>query len=455
MAHCTRHVLLLLLLARVAGPEGAASSAAQQPTPAGKAVMRLSLKEAVETALAPEGNVRVRMAEEAVRQAAARSAQSRSALLPHLEASVTQQNLTRNLDAFGIRVRGPVPLIPPFVGPFNVFDARATATQTIFDFSSIRGYQASRAGVRQARAESEAAQDQVRGQVARFYLNAERADARLEAAKANVALAEALLKLAADQKEAGTGTGIEVTRARVQLADERQRLLVAGDQGTRAHLELLKAMGLSLDAEVELTEPLAYKAADAVTLEQAIRRAQELRADWKAQQQREESAGLQQSAARTERLPSLAAFADYGTIGSSIQNTVPTRLYGVTLRIPVFDGGRLEGRRGESAAQYSQERLRTRDLRQQMELEIRLAVDSLRSAEEQVKVAEDGLLLAEQELAQAQRRYKAGMAPGIEVTDAQTRLQRAKENRIDALFSHNLARIELALAMGNIRSIIQ
>jgi len=47
------------------------------------------------------------------------------------------------------------------------------------------------------------------------------------------------------------------------------------------------------------------------------------------------------------------------------------------------------------------------------------------------------------------------MAPGIEVTDAQTRLQRAKENRIDALFSHNLARIELALAMGNIRSIIQ
>jgi len=447
----------LLLFAHVAGLEGAAEEAAQQPAPAGKAVLRLSLKEAVETALAPEGNVRVQMAREAVRQAAARSAQSRSALLPHLEASVTQQNLTRNLDAFGIRVRGPVPgfAIPPFVGPFDVFDARATATQTIFDFSSIRGYQASRAGVRQARAESEAAQDQMRGQVARSYLNAERADAGLETAKANVALAEALLNLAADQKEAGTGTGIEVTRARVQLAHERQRLLVAEEARARAHLELLKAMGLPLDAEVELTEPLAHKAAEPVTLEEAIRRAQELRADWKAQQQREESARLQQSAARTERLPSLAAFADYGTIGSSIQHAVPTRVYGVTLRIPVFDGGRLEGRRGESAAQYSQERLRARDLRQQMELEIRLALDSLRSAEEQVKVAEEGLVLAEQELAQAERRYKAGMAPGIEVTDAQTRFQRAKENRIDALFSHGLARIELATAMGNIRSIIQ
>jgi len=47
------------------------------------------------------------------------------------------------------------------------------------------------------------------------------------------------------------------------------------------------------------------------------------------------------------------------------------------------------------------------------------------------------------------------MAPGIEVTDAQTRFQRANENRIDALFSHGLARIELATAMGNLRSIIQ
>jgi len=39
-----------------------------------------------------------------------------------------------------------------------------------------------------------------------------------------------------------------------------------------------------------------------------------------------------------------------------------------------------------------------------------LALDALHSAEEQVKVSKEGLELAENELAQARRRYEAGVA---------------------------------------------
>ena len=109
----------------------------------------------------------------------------------------------------------------------------------------------------------------------------------------------------------------------------------------------------------------------------------------------------------------------------------------------------------ETASQYREEEIRTQDLRRQIELEIRLALDGLRSAGEQVKAAEEGLTLAEGELAQAQRRYEAGMTTGLEVTDAQTRLQRARDNRISALANHSLARIDLAAAMGAIRSMTQ
>jgi outer membrane protein TolC len=72
-----------------------------------------------------------------------------------------------------------------------------------------------------------------------------------------------------------------------------------------------------------------------------------------------------------------------------------------------------------------------------------------------VKTAEEGLQLSEQELAQAERRYKAGVTNSVEVTDAQTRLSRARENRIDALYNYNLARIDLGTAMGNIENMIQ
>ena len=415
--------------------------------------LQLSLKQAVEIALGPEGNARVQLAEEMIRQAQARSAQSRAALLPDFEGSVGQQNLTRNLAAFGIRIQIPVPgfHFPELVGPFNVFDARATVTQNILDFSSIRRYQASRTGVELAKSESESTRSQVTDQVARAYLAGLRAEATFETAKANVELSDALLKLALNQKAAGTGTGIEVTRSQVQLANERQRLLVAENERERAHLELLRVLGLKLKAGLELTDKLSYVSVENIGLESAIQTALQSRPELKAQQRREENARLNHSAVKMERLPSLVAVADYGSIGSSIEHAFPTRTFGASLRVPVLDGGRRDARRAESLSQYRQERIRTSDLREQIELDIRLALDALRSAEAQVKAAEEGLSLAENELAQARRRYQAGVASGLEVTDAQTRLERARENRIAALFNHNLARIDLGTATGTIQ----
>ena len=48
----------------------------------------------------------------------------------------------------------------------------------------------------------------------------------LDTARSNVELSEALLKLAQNQKTAGTGTGIEVTRAQVQLSNDHGRLTI-------------------------------------------------------------------------------------------------------------------------------------------------------------------------------------------------------------------------------------
>jgi outer membrane protein TolC len=334
-------------------------------------------------------------------------------------------------------------------------DARATATQSVFDFSSWRRYQASKVGVSAARSDTDAAQEQVAAQVARAYLAAVKADTDVQTADANVTLSNAVLAQAENQKKAGTGTGIEVTRARVQLANDRQRLLVAENTRRNAHLQLLRAIGLRLDTVLELLDPLKYEPVDAETLQQAKADALRLRPDLKAQQEREDTARLSASATRLERLPSLAAFGDYGSIGTGIDNALPTRTYGISLRVPIFDGGRRDARRAESASQYRAEKIRTNDLKEQIELDVRLALDSLESAEEQVKVAKEGLDLAGNELTQARRRYDAGVANSLEVTDAQTRLERARDNQTAALYNYNLARLDLAQAMGRVRSTLQ
>lgn len=440
--------LLFLLVAPLA-------LAADQPD--GRGPLQLSLKRAVEIAISPEGNTNVQLAGEALKQARARSAQARSSLLPNVDSSIGARNATTSLAAMGISVMVPIPgfTFPTFVGPYTTMDARVTGTQTVFDFSSIRKFQASKVGVSASKSDLNSTEEQVAALVARAYLAAVRADADVETSQADVTLSQALLVQAENLKKAGTGTGIEVTRANVQLANDRQRLLVAENERRSAYLQLLRATGLRLDTQVELTWKLQYIPVDPMTLEQARAQALQARPDYEAQKAREVSARLSASGTRLERVPSVQAFGDYGAIGTGFDSAMPTRTVGVSLRVPLFDGGRRDARRVESVSQYRAEQERTSDLKEQIELDVRLALDALASADQQVRVAKDGLGLSESELAQARRRYEAGVASGIEVTDAQTRLARARDNQTEALYRYNAARIDLARAMGKVRQAVE
>ncbi|MGA2738211.1 MAG: TolC family protein [Bryobacteraceae bacterium] len=444
--------------------------------------LRLSLKRAVEIATSPEGNTYIQLSGESLRQAKSRSAEARSALLPDIEAQAEETTAMKSIAALGLDLATDTALlgaeknlnptlaniadpllndiikdIPRVVGPFNSVDVRARASWDAVDFSSIRRYQASRAAIRAASHDSANTDDSVSATVAKAYLAALRSDADVEAYQGNVALAEAVLKQSENQKAAGTGTGIDVTRAKVQLSNEKQHLLAVQNERSKAYLQLLRAMGMNLATELELTDKLSYAPTDAISVEQAQAEALKNRPDIKAQADREAAARLQANSVKLERLPNLIAYGDYGTTGTNgdIVSLLPTRDYGVALRVPIFDGGRRDARRAESASQFRQERLRTNDLHEQIELDIRTALDSLHSAEEQFKVAEEGLTLSDSELTQARRRFEAGFATNLEVTDAQTRLDRARDNRIDALFSYNVARIDLGRAMGNVRRMIQ
>jgi len=437
----------LLLLAAAWG------CAAEDPQ---RGPLPLSMKRAVELATSPEGNTNIQLSGEALKQAQSRKEQARAPLLPDVSASIGERNQTVNLAAMGITFNLPFGLtLPRLVGPFTTMDARVTGTQSVFDFSSIRRFQASKVGLAAARSDVANTEDVVAAQVARAYLAALKADADVETAQSNITLAEAVQKQAENQKAAGTGTGIEITRAKVQLANNRQQLLVAQNAQRAARLRLLRAMGMRLDTELQLTDKLAYVPVDAVTVEAARAMALKQRQDYQAQQDREAQARLSANATRMERLPTLQAFADYGSIGTGLDNALPTRTYGVSMRIPVFDGGRRDARRAESASQYRQEKVRSNDLKEQIELDVRLALDELTSAEDQVKVANEGLELANNELTQARRRYDAGVTNSLEVTDAQTRLERARDNQTSALYLYNVARLDLAQATGKVRSFVQ
>jgi len=453
-------VLLMAGLACLGQSQKAQSQTAQSQTQSqtslSQAAMPLSLKRAVDLALAPDGNVRVAMAQELIEQARTEQLEAKSPFLPDFDASLGDRRQTSNLQAFGFNFKFPIPgfSLPSIVGPYSVLDARLTAQQSIFNFSDRHKYQAAKITALATATDAASTRNSVSDEIARDYLAGLLADANRSTAQANVELSQALLKQAQQQKDAGTGTGIEVTRAEVQLANDRQSLIRAENDRTRAALTLLKAIGLKMDAPVSFSSKLEFKpvdtASDKVSNDALLEQARKARPEIKTQQQREDAARLSITAVKDERLPSLGAEADYGTIGSNLANAHPTYTMGVSLRVPIFDGGRREARIGESTSKFRQEQIHTRDIQQQIELQVRTALESLRSAAAEVQAATEGQTLSESELAQARRRYEAGVATSVEVTDAQTRLQRARDNLVKALYDHNVARLDLATATGTI-----
>jgi outer membrane protein TolC len=447
-----RPILLVVLSGCLAPAQN--TGPAQTPAPHAPAqnVIQLSLKKAVQIALTPEGSERLALALQTVKQSEQQTLEARSAFLPNLDGTVQERNQTTNLKTFGLNFQLPVPgfSFPALVGPFTVFDARVSVQQSVFSYADIKKYQASRAALAVSRSDADTTKNQVSEQVSRAYLACLRASSDLETAKADVDLSNALVALANRQKDAGTGTGIEITRQQVQLANDQQRLIVAQKNQRKAVMELLRAMGLTLDSPVEFTDRLAFNKVDVGTLEDSLKKATQSRPELAAEEHRQQYALLNNASITAERLPTVQAFGDYGSIGLQINNARPTREYGIEMKVNLFDGFRRDARRAESLSQYQQEKIRLRDLQQQVELDVREAIDSLHSSEAEVQTAADGLMLANNELAQAQRRYQAGVTNSIEVTDAQTRLDRARDNQIVALYDYNLARIDLATATGTI-----
>jgi outer membrane protein TolC len=119
------------------------------------------------------------------------------------------------------------------------------------------------------------------------------------------------------------------------------------------------------------------------------------------------------------------------------------------INIPVFAGNRVHADVLEADAQLRQARSQLGDLRGQIDYQVRTALLDLSAAAEQVEVARSSVDLAEQALAQSQDRFTAGVADNLEVVQAQESVAGAHESYIQSLYAHNLAKVELAYAIGD------
>lgn len=419
---------------------GAARIATNQPA-------ALSFEQAIQLAIG--NNLATLRAHEQRNEARGLRQQSLAPLLPNVSGVAYQANVTQNLVALGFQP-GTFPGFNSFfLGPFKNFDARLFMRQTLFDLSAIRNYQAGNAVVRTAELREALAREQVANGAGLIYLEALRADRSVVSAQANVELAQALLKLAQDQRDAGIATGVDVTRAQTRLAERQVSLAQAQTTSEQARLNLQRVVGLPLGEPLTLTDQLRFVEDPLPAVDVAVAQAVHDRREIQVAEEQKRVSQLELQSARAEHLPSLAVVSDYGASGITPSTfDLPTRRFALQLNVPIFNGGLTRGRVTAAASRQRQAELNLANIRGQVEEDVRLALSTLRTAAVQVRAAEETVTLAQRELEMARDRFRAGVGDNLEVITAQTSLANAREAQVTALAQHNAARLNLAAALG-------
>lgn len=454
------------LLAQAAGGTSSAPNVSlprpQNPflgsAPEGQAtadVLQIDFKDAMDRGL--RNNLGLLLAGDQTQMARGERWKDLSDLLPNLSAHVLENAQTQSLAALGFNKLFPL-LSPPGTNPssfprvvpaFNYFDARASLSQSLFNFKNLEKERAASESVKAAQFSYKDAREMVVLAVGNSYLQAIAAGARVETTEAQVKSAQALYDKAADQQKAGLSPAIDALRSQVELQTRQQQLIVARNDLAKLKLSIARIIGLPPGQEFVLTEKAPYQALAALPLDAYLQRAYAARADYQAMLAQVRAAELSRKAAAAGRYPTMEVDANLGDIGVTPSQSNGTWQVNGGINIPIFAGNRVHGDVLQADAQLKQARSQLGDLRGRIDYEVRTALLDLNAAAEQVDVARSSVDLAEQALAQSQDRFTAGVTDNLEVVQAQETVASAHESYIQSLYFHNLSKVELAHAIGN------
>jgi outer membrane protein TolC len=428
------------------GPQSPFQGSSPEGTPTSE-VLQIDFKEAIDRGL--RNNLGLLLAGDEAQSARGQRWQQLAELLPNISIRGAEDVQTQSLTALGLKPSVFHAAVPRVIGPFNYFDLRANASQTVFDYRTLEKERAASQTLKAAQLSFKDARELVVLAVGNSYLQAIAAAARVETAEAQVKSAQALSQKAADQQKAGLTPAIDALRSLVEFQTRQQQFIVARNELAKSTLSVARIVGLPLGQQFVLTEKAPYQALTPLPLETYLQRAYNGRADYQAALAQVQSAEHSRKAAGAGRYPSIDLDANFGDIGVTPANSNGTWQVLGGINIPVFAGNRVHGDILVADAQLRQARAQLGDLRGRIDYEVRSALLDLNAAAEQVEVARSSVELAEQALAQSQDRFTAGVADNLEVVQAQEAVAGAHESFIQSLYAHNLAKVELAYVIGD------
>ncbi|MBT9331016.1 TolC family protein [Acidipila sp. 4G-K13] len=404
--------------------------------------LQLSLDEAIQRGL--KHNLGLILTGESTQTAKGSELEQLQSLLPTVTAEGKVAVQETDLAAEGLRIPG----FPTIIGPYGNTDIRGTLKWSLLDLSSLQNYLASKHDFQSTKLSAEDARDMVVLTVGNAYLTVIADQARIDSDQAQVNTSKVSLDQASANHQAGTAPLLDELRARVDYQTQEQTLITAQNAFDKDKIALARVIGLPLEQKFALTDQAPYAPLDHLDAETAIHQALDNRSDLKAMREEVTAAEHARKAATDERLPAVSFSGDYGDIGINPATSRGTGNASGSIDVPLFEEAKLRGDAKQAQSTLDQKRARLSDLQGQISADVRDSILDIQSAQKQVEVARSNVQLANEALSEAQQRYAAGVSDNLAVSQAQQTVAQANEQYVTSLYSHNIAKLSLARALG-------
>ncbi len=245
--------------------------------------------------------------------------------------------------------------------------------------------------------------------------------------------------------DAGVKARFDVTKAEVDLSNARIDLVSAESSLETTRAALSRAVGVPLDHARPVSDFLAPRdiPAENFALEQALENRPDIRSS--RLKSRAGKLGISIAAKGNAATVSVTGSAKLSGTGLPPDDDYSV---GITLSVPVFDGGLTDYRIAEARASADGLDASLKKLEQTVRYEVRSALLSVREAEARIPAAELLVRQAEENLTLAEGRYEMGVGNVLEVADALLAFNSARVSHFQALHDYSTAVSDLEQTLG-------
>lgn len=413
-----------------------------------------------------KGNLNLRRARLRIREARARLAMAQGRRLPSISAgaSYRRKRVSQNGIASTIggaersragRGRAPAPPIPGgALGEFNLFQAGFDASWELDLFGgSQRHIEATKARLAAAVANRRAVRVSLVAEVARNYFMLRGAQRRLEIARKSLYKQQALLQLTRDLQKAGMASQQAVNRIAARVAQTRAALPPLRTRKRRAMHRLSLLLGNYPGTLAErLTEPAALPEVPPqvpIGLPSSLLRR---RPDIRRAEHKLHAATAEVGVAVSRLFPQISLTGSFGFQSTEFEELAvwESRFFGIgpSIRIPIFQQGRLRARVQVQKAQRKQALVRYRRTVLNAFREVADAITAYRNVQARRRALAKRVAHNREAVALALSRYQQGLTDYLAVLDAQTALLRSKDALAQASVAVRTKLVALYKALG-------